>query len=376
MTATAVWTTGTFRSVPPEQTWQNIQPLIRQAGITRIADLTHLDSSGVAVHTAARPNAKTLVMAQGKGLTPLLSKVSAVMESLELSFAEQPVVPELRGVSERKLESRLEYPLAKLDLHESSILTRDTELDWASAETIATGRSILYPTGYVYLDRRSGRAWQPPFFTISSNGLASGNTLTEATLHALCEIIERDSVARASPDVTARPVATESLASRALTSLVEQVEDRGNTVRLYDLTDRLDVPCFGATVGGDGFAPRLFAGFGCHPDSAIAALRAVTEAIQNRVCLIAGSRDDLATWRYEQLWLDPLPPAAPQPMQPHRVRRFTGDLLDGLVRIAEAVRDLTGYEPFRVRLTPADCPIQVVRVIAPGLRYHDMSGLR
>jgi ribosomal protein S12 methylthiotransferase accessory factor len=34
----------------------------------------------------------------------------------------------------------------------------------------------------------------PRLFVASSNGLASGNTISEAILHAVCELIERDQV--------------------------------------------------------------------------------------------------------------------------------------------------------------------------------------
>jgi len=376
MTDIAAWTTGTFRALPPEETWRNIRPYMHEAGITRVADLTHLDSSGVAVHTAVRPNAKTLVMSQGKGVTPVLSKVSAVMESLELWFAEQPITPELCATPEREVRSALEYPLLELDVHESSILTVDTPLDWLLAETIVTQRSSLVPVECVNLDRRVGRTWQPPLFVKSSNGLASGNSVPEAALHALCEVVERDAVSEASPRVTARPIDPDALGSVVVTSLVEQIRVRGSTVKIYDIAGRFNVPCFAATVGGDGFAPRLFAGFGCHPDSAVAALRAITEAIQNRVALIAGSRDDLPTWRYDQLRLETLPASPDSTTHPVNVQRFDGDLSYGVASIAEALAKVTGYEPLVVRLTPSECTLQVVRVLAPGVRYHDMSRLR
>jgi ribosomal protein S12 methylthiotransferase accessory factor len=376
MTVAAVWTEGTFRAIPPAQTWHNVQPLMRRAGITRVAELTHLDSSGVTVHTACRPAATTLVMSQGKGVSGLLSKVSAVMESLELWFAEQPLVPALTGLSERAMGSRIGYPLSGLDVGEASLLTVDMPLDWSPAESIVTGRPSFVPTEYLQLDRRTGQTWRPPLFVMSTNGLASGNTVDEAALHGLCELIERDAIGRASPEVTARPVDPDRLGDAAVSSLVGTLTRRGNTVGLFDLTSRFRVPCFAAAVGGDGFAPRLFAGFGCHPDSAVAALRAITEAVQNRVTLIAGTRDDLATWRYDQLRAGSVPPAPRRPAAVPAVEVFPGDFRRSLRRLAGAVAELTGYEPLVARLTPEDCPIQVVRVVAPGLRFHDMSGLR
>lgn len=375
MTA-AAWTEGTFRSITPAQTWSNVQPLMKQAGITRVADLTHLDSSGIAVHAACRPAATTLVMSQGKGITALLSKVSAVMESLELWFAERPITPEVNYVSERAMADRIGYTLSGLDVDEASILTVDTPLEWSHAESVVTGRPSFVPTEYLRLDRRAGQAWQPPLFVKSTNGLASGNTVDEAALHGLCEVIERDAIGRASPNVTARPIDPDLLQNSTVSYLVGDLTLRGNTVGLFDLTSRLGVPCFAATVGGDGFAPRLFAGFGCHPDSAVAALRAITEAVQNRVTLIAGTRDDLPAWRYDQLSSQSAQGVTAKSRTIPGVKRFSGDFHETVVHLARTVQGLTGYEPLLVRLTPTDCPIHVVRVITPGLQSHDMSGLR
>lgn len=55
-----------------------------RSGITRVADLTRLDYIGLPVYTAIRPNSQTLTASQGKGANPLLAKLSAVMEGIEL----------------------------------------------------------------------------------------------------------------------------------------------------------------------------------------------------------------------------------------------------------------------------------------------------
>src|SRR4051812_26986037 len=68
---------GTHRVRPPEETLRCIEPHFRRLGITRLADLTWLDDIGIPVYQAVRPNSYTLSVAQGKGLTPLLAKVSA-----------------------------------------------------------------------------------------------------------------------------------------------------------------------------------------------------------------------------------------------------------------------------------------------------------
>ena len=72
-------------------------PLARAAGITRIAELTGLDTIGIPVFAAIRPMGKSLSTQQGKGVTPLAAKVSALMESLETFSAENLGAPRVRA---------------------------------------------------------------------------------------------------------------------------------------------------------------------------------------------------------------------------------------------------------------------------------------
>ena len=79
---------GSHRVCPPEETWERIAPLLPQAGITRLADVTRLDVVGLPVWQAVRPGSRNLSVSQGKGTTPAAARVSAAMESLELWHAE------------------------------------------------------------------------------------------------------------------------------------------------------------------------------------------------------------------------------------------------------------------------------------------------
>ena len=74
---------GTIRAAPPQATLRRLRPLLRPAGITRLADVTGLDWVGLAVFQAIRPNSRVLSVSQGKGLTREQGQVSALMEALE-----------------------------------------------------------------------------------------------------------------------------------------------------------------------------------------------------------------------------------------------------------------------------------------------------
>src|SRR5678816_3436514 len=86
--APAKLTEGTHRTASLDATWRRFAPAARIAGITRIADLTGLDTIGIPVFAAIRPMGKSLSTQQGKGTTALAAKISALMEALETWSAE------------------------------------------------------------------------------------------------------------------------------------------------------------------------------------------------------------------------------------------------------------------------------------------------
>jgi ribosomal protein S12 methylthiotransferase accessory factor len=372
------WTEGAFRIRSPENTWEIIQPMLADIGCTRVGDLTHLDPAGIPVHVAIRPAAASLATSHGKGLTPALSRVSAAMESIETWYAEQPLPVAVGGATHAMLAAELDYPLEALEWAAPSLLHDRFPLQWVGATTLLTRRPTLVPRDLVAIDRLLGPGvWRPRLFQVSTNGLASGNDLDEAVLHGLCELVEREAVARSAHQLQRHPVDVDAL-DASVRELVERITDTSRGfLRLYRLPNPVGLPCYGA-VTRDDTLPMPFGGFGCHPDSSIAAVRAVTEAVQSRVALIAGSRDDLEYRLYRELKLrrpTPAPPAVDQTTPPPASMPLES-IQQGVEDIAQRVRDVTGYEPAAVVHSHPEDPVQVVRVVAPGLRDHTMRDLR
>lgn len=373
------WTVGTFRTRAPDETWELIQPLLRKIGCARVTDLTHLDPTGIPVHAAIRPLARSLTTAHGKGVSASLSRVSAAMESIESWYAERSRAPAVTGAPRSDLVDRVHYPVAALDLARPSLLHDGFPLDWTPATTLISGRQTLVPLAYVSLDRTVGDGvWRPPLFDLSNNGLASGNTVEEAVFHALCEIIEREAISEMGRYLSSRPVDLDALEDRTVRELVARIRERSRGfVRLYGLPNSLNVPCL-ACVTEDDRLPITFGGFGCHPDLRIAATRAITEAIQSRVAVIAGYRDDLPhnIYRTAKAGRDraalPLDVAFADPPASVPVR----SLSDGVMELAKRIVDHTGYEPVVVILSEPGDPVAAVRVVGPGMRGHNMQGLR
>jgi YcaO-like protein with predicted kinase domain len=273
-------------------------------GITRLAEVTGLDRIGIPVWMAVRPNARTLAVSQGKGLTDCAAQASAVMEAAELAVAEQFAAPiRLCTASELLREGFQVMPLRSLLKGGAECPKDDTVLPWVLGFDLLKRCAVWVPADTVSLDGDSSLVGGTSRYWRSSDGLASGNLLLEAVVHALCERIERDAnvlwLLNSDREVGDHCIDPAALQDRSVSDLAERVFDAGLQLRLFDITSNIGVPVFFATIAPpiDGRERHwkhfdLCSGSGCHPSPIRAAMRAITEAAQSRVTSIAGARDD------------------------------------------------------------------------------------
>lgn len=366
-----IFFSGTHRVVRPEETYAAIMPLFGAYGITRVCDVTGLDVFGIPVAMAVRPLATTLSVSQGKGATVLLAKISAAMEAVELWHAENAVpAPVIRATPARALD--LPYRMGDLPQTEGSLVSHRVPLDWITATPVTGGTPVPVPRQAVELCALP-RHWTVPGLSATSNGLASGNTVGEALVHALYEVIERDALAQAQ----ARPherrfIHPASVDDPSCADFVGRILDAGAWLELELLPSPAGVPCIAAFLWHEDLPRVVFTGSGAHCDPAIALSRAVTEAAQSRLTAITGTRDDLAlgilhghrdgeprTGRLDLTWSQACSEGAGPSL-----------LDDGAEAdwLAARVRALTGVEPLYVLLAER-AEFAVVKVLSPGLGF-------
>jgi YcaO-like protein with predicted kinase domain len=186
---------GTDRICSPDETLEriNAKGLRKLCGITRVANLTGLDSVGVPVVSVCRPNSRSIVVAQGKGGTLAAAKASGLMEAIEAYHAETPRLP-LRLCSLRELEPLETVEVTRLPGTSAQHVRADSRILWTEADDIARGCKVMVPYEMVHTDYTLPLPTGSGSFLMSSNGLASGNHLLEAISHAICELVERDAV--------------------------------------------------------------------------------------------------------------------------------------------------------------------------------------
>ncbi|WP_158573769.1 YcaO-like family protein [Micromonospora craniellae] len=369
---------GTHRLVPPEQTWASIRPLLAVFGITRVADVTGLDELGIPVYQAIRPASATLAVSQGKGVTHDLAKVSAAMEMIEFAHAERVGLPTVRGPAAECGDGS--YELRELQLVAGSLVSDTVVLDWVQGTTVLGGRKVPVPKRYVEMSNEFRREWAPPLFETSTNGLASGNSLDEAVLHGLYELVERDCLSQIEAMPRSRHVRVDpsTISDDDCQWLMARFRAADNWFEIVDATNDLDLPCYVVNLWSPSF-PVLVSGSGAHLDPAVALNRALTEAAQSRLAIISGTRESIP----EQVYLlQNVRQDRPAPLgddvavvafdrADHSGATLTGDL----AIVAERLRRHRGRDPFYVDLGIGHEMIAVAKVVAPGLRFEAAHGL-
>lgn len=364
------------RAVPLQQTARLLERAARLLPITRVSDLTPLDPLRLPVFGAVTPLAKDLTTHAGKGATKAQARVSAMMEAVERVSAEELPSEWRKRATYTRLKNE---DVAVLD-PVSLILPSDTSyrpqrpFTWIRGVDLLNDCEILAPEDAVVNPPREGILRD-----VDTNGLASGNTLLEAVVHALSEVIERDAASQlAFVEAFGEPgAATQLVCNVDLPSLphaagawVERARSHDLTVTVQHVRSDLEVPTFRVLVHDPHFAGISgqtevdFVGYGTHPDAEVALMRAVTEAIQSRAGTLQGARDALgitehspldrsvgrAVVRFEEL------PSFPAP-----------DLQQDL-KLLKARLVSAGLEQLLVfDLTRADLGLPVVRVRVPGL---------
>jgi YcaO-like protein with predicted kinase domain len=375
---------GTHRAVPPESTWHAVRPMLADFGITRVANVTGLDHVGIPVYMSCRPNSRSLAVSQGKGLDAISAKVSAVMESIEswhAEFNQSPV--RLETYAEMKRHAAV-ADVERLPFCKGSLFTSQRPIPWILGRDLLSDEPVWVPFELVHANATIPAVPGSGCFLPSTNGLASGNNLTEAILHAVYEVIERDAMTLwelATPDrYTATRIDCDSIDSTACREILARYRAANITLMVWNTTSDVGLPSFAAIIfddESDSLLRPMSAAFGsgCHTDRGIAMTRALTEAAQSRLTGIAGSRDDMTqgSYRtsqsdealdfYRQLASERNAPVAYHEVASHSAVSFRDDL----VKVLECLRQISIQQVIAVDLSRPGFPISVARAIVPGL---------
>jgi len=320
---------------------------------------------------------KGITSSSGKGLTHEACNASTFMELIERcsvfagiteNFPEGYVVDKTMVLS--SLSELQKKGLNALDpnLLSLSFPYYDERINWIWGEVVTEkGTSkILVPAQLVFMESNFD---EPQLARDTSNGIASGNVMDEAKLHALLEVIERDGdfTMLYSPD-KCFTIAVDPK-EHPIGNILNIGKRRGIVYQFLDLTTEFGVPTYRAFVKIGG---QILSGSGAHLDAKIAITRALGETnakIYGYLMMIAQQQNDEKD-NEKKLEIS-------QDIHSGRVLKLedlpnysTGNIEEDLA-LTEQVLIRSGFNPTYVDLTRKDLQVPVVRAIVPGLEIPD-----
>ncbi|MEM2124844.1 MAG: YcaO-related McrA-glycine thioamidation protein [Candidatus Methanosuratincola sp.] len=382
------YTAGTHREVPPAKTLELVSRVKEKAGITRVAEITGLDRIGIPIFTSIRPMASqgAVTVYTGKGYSQEEAEVSAIMEGIERFSGEPKDFSLVRG-SYRDLSRDREVLDPNLLILPRRYQSFE-EIEWVEGNSLTRDKKILVPAEAVF----HPYSRHNQLFRTNTNGLAVGNALEEAIVHGLMEVIERDAWSLFEAGrLQGRDLELQDCASPMVRTIVEKLDKAGIRVYAKDITSDVGIPTVAVAIDDELTKdPALLSlGVGTHLVAEIAAVRALTEAVQSRLTTIHGTREDTVKAEfarrigYERMkrinkrWFSP----SPERVSLSELKSFSGkDFLEDIRYTLERLKSVGLREAIAVDLTRKETGVPAVRVIVPGLEVYaidkDRSGRR
>ena len=273
---------ASYRVCSPEETFEKIQDALKKIGTIEIKNIQHLDRANIPVYYLTRKvvidGKEGIAIHYGKGANDIQAKVSACMEAIERFSA---------GYNKDKVKEKADNPINIEDLILPQYADKNVK-EWVEGIDIINNEVVDVPADGVFYPTKG------KLFRGNTNGLASGNNLDEAILHATLEVIERDawSLADLSRKIPTK-INPEDAKNPLIHELIEKFESAGVKIILKDLTSEFEIPVVAAVCDDLSKNPlMLCVGVGCHLNPEIAILRALTEVAQSRVSQLHGFRRD------------------------------------------------------------------------------------
>lgn len=378
----------THRAIAPEQTIKNVESKLRIAGVTRVAEITHLDRVGIPVYSAIRPGAAdgAVSIYAGKGATKTQAKASAMMESFERYSAE------LHKDCKQNFVNGTFEDLGKFDdyLHPESLILpkllfdpETVDLEWVLSTNLKDDNNILIPANAVYhpyIPKNNIKLFQS-----NTNGLASGNMLEEAVFHGIMEVVERDAWSIFEYKRVPKPeVNCENTENPIIQKILAKFKKTGINIKLVNLTADVNITTI-AAVSDDTILkdPALLTlGVGTHLNPEIAVLRALTEVAQSRATQIHGAREDtiravfMRKAGYERMkrinnhWFGESETA----IELSNIKNISGKSFKDDIETSKHLLNKCGFKDILyVDLTRKEIGIPVVRVLIPGMELYSVD---
>ncbi len=351
-----------LRSVPIEKSVQHIEHFFLKSPIEVQFTFFKKGSNGInrAILKYHSPEGKSEDRHYfGKGLTIGQNIASAGFEFFERYCAMMMPDDRIIAASYDEVSQKAVNPLS-FHLGNSSFDTT-LKIDWIWGYSLTTNKPVMVPANLVFLPYRPDKM-EKHIVLSDSNGIAAGNNLEEAILHALLEVIERDQVNISEYNrLPVRLIAPESIPD-VCRPLLDNLNSKGFLVNLFAGSTDLPIPYIIAFLQHRKILSRCSVAYGSYPDPVIALERALTEAVQmlppsgnHKGWLGSGAPEFYRSVSQEEIPFSSLKNIA------------TNDIRETIWKCVSILGEI-GSEVFVVDLSRPDIPFPTVRVLATRLQ--------
>jgi len=333
------------------------------------------------------------MLGMGKGRTFAQARMAAVAEALERHCGIFQGYEPTRVASYRALGEDAIHPNALMLFSERQYVRREltnptsdpsswvpvpfeeeAELHWSEVWSLTRRRPRYIPTTQVYFAGENSPvdhgcdACCP-----DTNGCAAGNTLEEALLQGLYELLERDAVGMWYYPRRRRPGV--DLEACGLGAVVEHFRRRhGRELWVLDITSDLGVPAYVAASRRPQPPETILMGFGAHLDPLRALRGAVNELGQVLTFFAANSQAAQCMMHNANHWfleatLENQPYLGPSGTVQVPAPAFSSPDARAEFLYLQELLEKRGFEVLALDQTRPDVELRVGRVIVPGLRH-------
>ncbi len=319
----------------------------------------------------------------GKGVSQIQSKASALSEAVERYCAlYQPDVPSIKSTlsalkNQGKRASSFQQVVPYTDQQyqhfndaahpdskrkQAAIPYDDAEIHWLPCYSLSHDEFVHIPLTLCFNNTPFG---DNAYGCWNSNGCAAGNSLEEAILQGLFELLERDATAIWWYNRITRPAWDLSgLDQDRLKILTETINPKAGPERdfwVLDLTSDLGIPVM-AAIGKNKAVGGWIMGFGCHLIPEMAAQRALTELCQ----LIAIRNKNAAPFDFDAIDDHPFLYPAPEAKTVEYALASSMDIKQDVLAIVSHLNQF-GLETLALNYSRATIPLYTAKVVVLGL---------
>lgn len=310
----------------------------------------------------------------GKGATPEQSQASALMELAErysfFAYFKERSLPVFAWKEAEPYALSVNYLLTaihdeKTDPELAKEFLKDVPLHWAPAANLTKGHNVWVPFDWFYIINEY-------------NGPAAGNSLEEAIVQSLAEVVERHVGTLVSYNELSIPlIDLSTVHSQAAQELIEKFKKTGIVLYARDFSLHTGIPSVGVLAYDPSTFPHkseIVFTVGTTPSPEKSLCRALTEVAQ-----LAGDFENRTSYKPTFPKYGSLQEASylmePSPVVPlaHLPDLSSDNMREEIQRMVDSLAIKQGWDVLVINTTHQDIKIPAVYTIVPGAHFLDRA---